>query len=144
VKPGRWQRLNPRVVTVRLPARSRATTRSVWRPARKSSALIHAKNRPRVTRLTRLPSSKTLTLRIPDASRALTRSLKSCARQGFGPLRTGFPGMPSPGAPVMFTIGPVSSGTGAGGAAHWALVTVLLSSVVAALRAKSLTSTVAP
>jgi hypothetical protein len=48
VKPGREQRLNVRVVTVRLPARSRATTRSVWRPARKSSALIHAKNRPRV------------------------------------------------------------------------------------------------
>jgi hypothetical protein len=52
---GRAHRLNLRVVTVRLPTRSRATTRIVWRAARKRSALIHTKNCLPVTRRTRLP-----------------------------------------------------------------------------------------
>jgi hypothetical protein len=56
-----------------LPTLSRATTRIVWRPARKRSALIRTKNRLRVVRLIGLPSRKTLILLIPDASRALIR-----------------------------------------------------------------------
>ena len=44
---------------------------------------------------------------IPDTSRVLILSRKTVARQGFGPLRTGFPAMPSPGAPAMATSGPV-------------------------------------
>ena len=127
-------RVKLRVAVLRLPARSVATTRIVWRAARNRPALIRTENRVRVVRLIRLPSRKTSTLRSPDASLTLTRAVKPRLTQRVGIVRR--------------TRGAVRSapgvGVGVGALAHRERVMVLVSNVTAAFRASTLPSTVAP